>query len=311
MLVEEITINVPWGKLVGKWWGPKNIRPIVALHGRGDNAGSFDRLIPLLPAHLSYFAIDLPGHGFSTRNIEGQVHSTINFVYFIHMIREKFKWNKISLLGHSMSGAHVFIYSALFPEYCDMVIVLDTLKPYVRSIKGTINQMRDMINSTYTIDSRTKNLDLEPPSYTYDEIIEKLTAKAIYSQITKESAPYLMRGAKESKQNPNKVYLPFDRRVKLYYPILHNEISMEMAKRIRAPFCHIQASLSNLFEYFDLETMEILQEKCVHFETHKVEGDHHVHLNYPERISEILSNFINKFRSSADETNGDVIMSKL
>lgn len=301
MLPREITIDVQWGKVAGKWWGPLNVRPVVALHGRGDNAGSFDRLIPLLPQHLSYFAIDLPGHGFSTRNINGQVHSIINFVYFIHMIREKFRWSKISLIGHSMSAAHVFIYAALFPDKCDMVIVLDTLKPYVRGSQATINQMRDMINSTYKVDSR-KNESAEPPSYAYEEIIDKLTQKTIYSAITRESAPHLMRGVEMSKEHPGKMYLPFDRRVKLYYPILFNGISLDMAGRIRSPFCHIKASLSSLLEYFDDEAIEILRQKCQHFETHTVDGDHHVHLNHPERVSGIISQFIMKYRPNAADS---------
>lgn len=37
--VEEIQIKFPWGHVAGKWWGPKNVRPIVSLHGWQDNAG--------------------------------------------------------------------------------------------------------------------------------------------------------------------------------------------------------------------------------------------------------------------------------
>jgi len=37
-------------------------RPIVCIHGWQDNAGTFDRLIPLLPREFSYLAIDLPGN---------------------------------------------------------------------------------------------------------------------------------------------------------------------------------------------------------------------------------------------------------
>lgn len=58
----EVRIDVPWGHVAGKWFGPKNIRPILMLHGWQDNAGTFDMLIPLLPKHISYLAIDLPGN---------------------------------------------------------------------------------------------------------------------------------------------------------------------------------------------------------------------------------------------------------
>jgi pimeloyl-ACP methyl ester carboxylesterase len=59
---EEITIYLPnGGHISGKWWGDKSTRPILCLHGRQDNCGTFDRLIPLLSREFSYLAIDLPG----------------------------------------------------------------------------------------------------------------------------------------------------------------------------------------------------------------------------------------------------------
>lgn len=54
-------MEVPWGHVAGKWYGSENVRPIVMLHGWQDNAGTFDTLVPLLPNHLSYLSIDLPG----------------------------------------------------------------------------------------------------------------------------------------------------------------------------------------------------------------------------------------------------------
>lgn len=29
----EIRIQMPYGFVAGKWWGPKNIQPILAIHG--------------------------------------------------------------------------------------------------------------------------------------------------------------------------------------------------------------------------------------------------------------------------------------
>lgn len=51
---------------LGKWWGPKDKQPIIAIHGWQDNAGTFDPLIELLPKDLSILCIDLPGHGRSS-----------------------------------------------------------------------------------------------------------------------------------------------------------------------------------------------------------------------------------------------------
>jgi pimeloyl-ACP methyl ester carboxylesterase len=57
-----VKINLPYGEWIsGKWWGDLSINPILCLHGWLDNAGTFDRLIPLLPREFSYLAIDFPG----------------------------------------------------------------------------------------------------------------------------------------------------------------------------------------------------------------------------------------------------------
>lgn len=43
--VEEVEIEFPWGKLAAKWWGSKQQKPILVLHGWQDNAGNGFSLI--------------------------------------------------------------------------------------------------------------------------------------------------------------------------------------------------------------------------------------------------------------------------
>jgi len=64
----EMKIPVPYGYITAKVWGSLNENSIrtIAMHGYMDNAGTFDRLIPLLPDQFYVVAIDLPGHGFSS-----------------------------------------------------------------------------------------------------------------------------------------------------------------------------------------------------------------------------------------------------
>lgn len=44
-----------------KVWGKPNDHPILALHGWQDNAGTFDKLIPLLPTDLYVVCLDFCG----------------------------------------------------------------------------------------------------------------------------------------------------------------------------------------------------------------------------------------------------------
>jgi pimeloyl-ACP methyl ester carboxylesterase len=100
-------------------------RPIVALHGWQDNAGTFDALIPLLPDHISFLTLDLPGHGLSTWIPNGMsYHSLDNLLLLLHIMKE-YNWDKISLLGHSMGSVLSFIFAATFPSKVDLFIGLD------------------------------------------------------------------------------------------------------------------------------------------------------------------------------------------
>lgn len=86
-----ITINL------GKWWGPWDQQPIVAIHGWQDNAATFDRLIELLPSNVAVLAIDLPGHGLSSHLPTG-LHYYIFWDGLIALRRviKYYKWNKVS-----------------------------------------------------------------------------------------------------------------------------------------------------------------------------------------------------------------------
>lgn len=51
--------------------GPENGRPVLLLHAWGESRGSFERLIPMLPATVRAIAIDLRGHGESEKPLVG------------------------------------------------------------------------------------------------------------------------------------------------------------------------------------------------------------------------------------------------
>ncbi|XP_018319176.1 probable serine hydrolase isoform X3 [Agrilus planipennis] len=82
----EIRIPVQWGHVAGKWWGPRDKRPILALHGWQDNAGTFDRLIPYLPFETPVLAIDAPGHGLSSQIPHGMTYHGTDILRLLYEI---------------------------------------------------------------------------------------------------------------------------------------------------------------------------------------------------------------------------------
>lgn len=108
--------------IIAKVWGPDNGAPVLALHGRMDNAGSFDTLAPLLaaPLHLRLVCLDFCGtkilyflylhmtfkrivnkdHGLSSHTPPGIVTGILHLVYQVKLVLDSLKLDKVSIIGH-------------------------------------------------------------------------------------------------------------------------------------------------------------------------------------------------------------------
>lgn len=251
----------------------------------------------MLPGHISYLTIDLPGHGLSSRYPDGMIYSHIDYLYTLNLISKKFEWDKVSLMGHSMGAIICFMFAAAFPDKCDMVIALDSLKPFITNFGYITHFFNTGLEDIMIADIRNQEKS-EPPSYKYDELIDRLTSATLLS-VTRETAPYLLnRAIKPSATHPDEYYFTRDSRLKtLNAVMLPHETNLLLAKRITAPYCFIKAMQSSFQEnrkYFD-ETVNVMKENP-NFELHGVDGTHHVHLTEPSKVSEIISNFLIKWR---------------
>lgn len=76
---------------------------------------------------------------------------------------------------------------------------------------------------------------------------------------------------------------------------MSREMWQTIYENIQVPLCYIQA-----INEIDLEkdhiqlAVDALKDKP-NFYHHLIKGRHHLHLTHPERVSGIISNFINKF----------------
>ncbi|XP_011202460.2 probable serine hydrolase isoform X2 [Bactrocera dorsalis] len=295
---EEISIPVPWGHLKGKWFGTKNVRPILGLHGWQDNAGTYDTLAPLLPNHLGFLSIDLPGHGHSSWLPMGISYHSIDYVSLLLRVMDYFQWDKISMICHSMSSINGFIFSALFPEKVDMMVGLDGLKPLARTSERIVDNYKSCMNSIILQENRINSS--EPPSYDWDELVERLYNGSNKS-VERETCKFLLeRAVRPSKNNPQKYYFARDSRLKTtYFYSFGEEVPLSLARNINCPYMFIKALQSPYFEprqHFE-KTLEIMKQNP-HFEFYEVEGSHHVHLNNPNKIAPMINSFIHKWRSS-------------
>ncbi|KAF5272136.1 hypothetical protein FQA39_LY01218 [Lamprigera yunnana] len=292
---EEIKIPMPWGHVSAKWWGRQDNRPVLLLHGWQDNCGTFDRLVPRLNPNHGYLAIDLPGHGLSSHLPLGVSYCWTNWVVTVRRIVKHFKWNKMSILGHSVGGATGYFYEMLFPNHLDFLITIDALKPLTNTHPFT--SISDRIEKLIKYD-KILSLHQEGPTYTMDEL-KNLLHRSSYQSIHLDACEYILkRNVKESTVTPNKYYFVRDPRVKLL-PLLntkHKQI-IENTDKFLCPTLYFVSKQVNSF-YAPLtdsrEILRVLRKTKKNLEVHDIDGTHHVHLNNPELISEYINEFIEK-----------------
>jgi pimeloyl-ACP methyl ester carboxylesterase len=279
----------PW--LIGKWWGPQTEQPILAMHGWLDNAGSFDPLMQLLPPTTSLLALDLPGQGKSSHYPKGlPFHITEDIVSLRRIVRH-YGWKKITLLGHSMGSTYSFLYASIFPNEVDKFIGIDILRPFALDPElFAQNGGKEIDDIIKVIQSKR-----DPPETTIEDLASKQHEGSKKSISLESSRLLLNRGSYISKKNPGLVGL--NRDVRLRFMFMHSiphEFLIELASRIKCEVYNIKAKGGMYYEkrsYYQ-ETMDVIKKNAKKMEYYEVEGTHHVHLNTPENVVDIIQKII-------------------
>lgn len=159
--------------MIDRWWGNQDLQPVIKIHGWQDNAGSFDKLVPLLNVN-GFLAIDLPGHGFSSHFPNGKVYSFIDFVTVLRLIAKYFGWTDLSMIGHSFGSVVIFVHAALFPKDVRKYVGIDCAITVLAH--KSISNFYYYKLTDYLISIENKMNFNEPPTYTYDEIVSLLKA---------------------------------------------------------------------------------------------------------------------------------------
>lgn len=241
-------------------------------------------------------ALDLPGHGLSTAIPNGVYYYHMDCIILLRRLQKYFGWPQISLMGHSLGGISVFTYSTVYPNDVDLLICLDGFRPLV--IQNILGKRPVNIDNFLKYDM-LRNLDIKKrPSYPMD-VLEKMWHEGAKKSIDLDKCHYILkRNTAVSPDDPNKFCLTLDPRVKvgslINYP--QDEI-LEAAEKLTMPTVLIRASEMTYFQELKLvyEVTDIMVKNNPKYEQYIVEGRHHVHLNSPELLQNILVEFLNKY----------------
>ncbi|XP_036154638.1 serine hydrolase-like protein 2 isoform X2 [Myotis myotis] len=230
-LFSELKLAVPWGHIAAKAWGSQKGSPILCLHGWLDNANSFDRLIPLLPRDFYYVAMDFGGHGLSSHYSPGLPYYYQNFVGEIRRVSAALKWDRFSIMGHSFGGTVGGMFSCMFPEMVDKLILLDS-SPFAldsNELENLLTYKRKAIEHTLLVEQAAG----EPRALRPQEMLQRLLKNN--SHVGEECGELLLqRGA---TQVPAGLVLNRDRRIawpEHTFDFISKELCAHAIKKLQA-----------------------------------------------------------------------------
>ncbi|XP_027396409.1 serine hydrolase-like protein 2 isoform X1 [Bos indicus x Bos taurus] len=297
-LISELKLAVPWGHIAAKAWGSHQATPVLCLHGWLDNANSFDRLIPLLPKDFNYVAMDFGGHGLSSHYSPGFPYHYQNFVSEVRRVAAALKWNRFSLLGHSFGGAVGGMFSCIFPEMVDKLILLESL-PFVldtNEMDNLLTYKRRAIEHVLQVEASRKPEQVVSP----EEMLQRLLKKN--SHASEECGKHLLQ--RGTTQVATGVWLNRDRRItwaEHCLDFVSRELFMHYIKNLQARVLLVKATEGYYAlrreDDADKETVmfvvsslkSVLKERFQYFE---VPGNHYIHMNQPQQVARVISSFL-------------------
>ncbi|XP_056227925.1 serine hydrolase-like protein isoform X3 [Seriola aureovittata] len=197
---------------------------------------------------------------------------------------------KFSIIGHSMGADIAGMFSALYPEMVDALVLLDAYGFFPTDSKEVSKVMRQGMDEMIQFEKKSEE---KKRVYTYEKVVERLlTANPTLSE---QSVRILLERGLVQVEGAGFVFSR-DLRVNFKNMLrLSLEQSLEMQSRIQASVLVVLAEdgFDRIFSEPGRFTSAILQ--SFQDRNHKVvivPGDHHVHLNKPEVVAPFVSNFL-------------------
>jgi len=336
--VEEISIPVPWGEIRGKQFNKlqesnassksnfnKSI-PILCFHGWLDNCGTFDKLIPLIHnkhPDLTFIAIDFTGHGKSSHKPNGtyEIDSIKNILDVARIVNHlKLNESGFNVLAHSMGYDILMQYNCIFPNKIKSFIGFDCHGTHLQNTENFKSTLKNHIDGIIRLEE-SQNTNKKPTGYTFNQAKLKLAST---SNIREESAEILLaRGLNKvdncfNEKNEQLYTLSRDVRLRIPYNGFYTlesarKLLIEATKSSRHNHLQILTSENFYLKYFNKSQLSLMLElwgdiykanrENPNYKLLLVQGGHHVHLCYPERVADSINEWIDSGNCSLASEN--------
>ncbi|MFC4818957.1 alpha/beta fold hydrolase [Dokdonella ginsengisoli] len=265
---EELSIPLAQGALAAKAWGDPALPPLLALHGWLDNAGSFDRLAPLLAGERYVVALDLRGHGRSSHlPPDGWYHYVDRFDE-LRGVFDHFGWARAGLLGHSLGGTLASLFAALYPERVDELLLIEALGPLTNAAEDALAQLRRALDQRAAYATRR-------PLRVFPDLPAAVAARVAANGLSETAARAIVeRGVTPADGG---LVWSSDPRLTLASPVRFTEAQVQsMLAGIRARTLLVLAEPET--SYLPAAMMEARAAQVAGIRVVRLPGNHHLHL---------------------------------
>ena len=277
MITQEI--NVSGLSIACKIWGSSDNPPIVAIHGWLDNANSFDLLAPYLEKNFYFIAIDLPGHGHSSHLPPSSHYHFIDGIFLIIQVLDALKLNKVHLLGHSLGACLASMLGGIGSKRILSLGLIEGIGPFSHPEHTADTQLAAYLNYKSSSTSKQRK--------GYESLEKAALARAMKGYVSIDLARILCdRGLVEKN---GLFYWRHDRRLLGPSPLYLTEIQiLSCLAQIKPKTFLIWTSKGFSFD------SKMIQERVKAVPDLKIEhleGGHHIHMEEPEAVAHLLTNF--------------------
>lgn len=281
----EKRVDLTWGSISVLEDNPTAPIHVVALHGWLDNAFSFSPLVAEFGANeIHWNRFELAGHGTSDPRPPGVRYDLIDYAFDTATAIEKLDLKRVHLLGHSLGGAVALLASTIVPDRIESVAVIESVGP----IPKPSEPLPVFLREYYRVQSTAKR----KPLTTYSLPKHAAEARAKVSDLSVELAEAML--TRSLKPVPGGWVWRSDPRLRLPIarPFTDEEVQQCLSSVSRPTL--VLLAEPGLFRSTSLVRERLKQ--IPHAKHATVRGGHHVHLEDPKAVGQILREYWKSFR---------------
>jgi len=268
-------------------WGEADAPMLFMLHGWMDVSVSFQFLVDCLRGDWRVIAPDWRGFGLTEWTRGGTYWFPDYFADLDALLRHFQPAAPATIVGHSMGGNVAAMYAGIRPERVAKLIDLEGL-----GLAGT-----DPEKAPGRYARWLEELAGEPPGFrdydNFEALAERLRGNN--ARLTRERSLFLAKHWGRAKPD-GRVELASDPAHKLVNPVLYRiEEAMACWRKVAAPVLWVEGAESKATEFLKVSSVDLAERKrCFKQLTERVIPDagHMVHHDQPERLAEVIEEFL-------------------